>query len=176
MNCEKCKNKKATLFYADEDGVKHALCASCGAVQGRLASFSAACATGTAASTGDAVYIPEPTLLTLRPYSLFFASDLNTNVKNSCKGCGSTLSELGAIGHLACPECYSAFATDILPSPCLSEGDDQIKMPRARRERLDKRHAIDKAKAELKIAINAENFELAATLRDKIKKLEGKAV
>lgn len=172
MNCEKCKNKKATLFYADEDGTKHALCASCGAIQGRLASFSA----NSAAAEGDLVYIPDPTLLTLCSHSLLFATDLSADGKGACKGCGSTLSELKTIGRLACPECYAAFAEILFPSPRLDEGSDLIKMPFARRERLDKRHAINKAKAELKSAINSENFELAAALRDKIKRLEGKAV
>ena len=36
MNCEKCKNKKATVFFADDGGSRHALCASCGAIQGKL--------------------------------------------------------------------------------------------------------------------------------------------
>lgn len=172
MNCEKCKNKKATLFYADEDGTKHALCASCGAIQGRLASFSAPLAT----SEGDLVYIPDPTLLTLFPHSLLFSTDPSADDKRACKGCGSTLSDLKAIGRLACPECYVAFADTIFPSPRLADGNDLIKMPFARKERLGKRHAISKAKAELKRAIDSENFELAATLRDKIKRLEGKAV
>ncbi len=172
MNCEKCKNKKATLFYADEDGTKHALCASCGAIQGRLASFSASSAT----TEGDLVYIPDPTLLTLCPHNLLFATGTSTDDKKACKGCGSTLSDLKVIGRLACPECYVAFADILFPSPRLDVDSDLIKMPYVRRERLDKRHAINKAKAELKSAIDSENFELAATLRDKIKRLEGKAV
>lgn len=172
MNCEKCKNKKATLFYADEDGTKHALCASCGAIQGRLASFSSPSAT----SEGDLVYIPDPTLLALCPHSLIFATSTSADDKRACKGCGSTLSDLKAFGRLACSECYAAFADTLFPSPRLAEGSDLIKMPFARRERLDKRQAISKAKAELKSAIDSENFELAATLRDKIKRLEGKAV
>ena len=167
MNCEKCKNKKATLFYADDDGTKHALCASCGAVQGRLASFSA-----NAAADGDAVYIPDLTLTSLGQYGLLFA--VSSDDKTVCKGCGSKLSELKAQNGLACPECYSAFADLLFPSPSLAA--DQAKMPCAQRARLDKRHAISKARADLKRAIDSEDFELAATLRDEIKRLEGKAV
>lgn len=172
MNCEKCKNKKATLFYADDDGTKHALCASCGAIQGRLASFSA----NSAATEGDLVYIPDPTLLTLSPHSLLFFISPSADSQRACKGCGSTLSDLKSLDSLACPECFSAFSDVLFPSPSLADGSGLVKMPYARRERLDKRHAISKAKAELKNAIDSENFELAATLRDKIKRLEGKAV
>lgn len=172
MNCEKCKNKKATLFYADEDGTKHALCASCGAIQGRLASFSSP----SGASDGDLIYIPDPTLLALSPHSMLFAADLCDDDKRACKGCGSAISDLKSVDRLVCPECYTAFADILFPSPRLADGSDLIKMPLAQRERLDKNRAIEKAKAELRGAISSENFELAATLRDKIKRLEGRTV
>ena len=35
MNCEKCKQRKATLFFSDEGGRRHALCAACGALLGK---------------------------------------------------------------------------------------------------------------------------------------------
>lgn len=169
MNCEKCKNKKATLFYADEDGTKHALCASCGAIKGKLASFSAP----SEVTEGEPTYIPEPTLLDLSPYNLIYAADARED-EVICKGCGAKLTDLKHLGGMACPECYFAFCDVIFPTLRTAEGS--LKMPHARRERLDKRQAISEAKAELKRAIETESFELAATLRDRIKRLEGKSV
>jgi protein arginine kinase activator len=166
MNCEKCKNKKATLFYADDDGVKHALCASCGAASGRVASFAAA------NSVGGAIYLPEPTLLTMQMRGTLQLAEVADEEQIFCKGCGTHLSELKDAEGVVCPECYAVFADSIFPSPLLSSDSTNIKMPRARRERLHKRRAIDEARAELKAAIASESFELAATLRDKIKRLE----
>jgi protein arginine kinase activator len=167
MNCEKCKNKKATLFYADEDGTKHALCASCGAIKGKLASFSAP----PDPTDGESAYIPEPTLLELGAYNLIYAAD---ECEVICKGCGAKVSDLRRLGGISCPECCFAFGNVIFPT--LRAPEEAVKMPNACRERLDKHRAIAEAKAELRRAIETESFELAAALRDRIRRLEGRSV
>ena len=170
MNCEKCKNKKATLFYADENGVKHALCASCGAIQGKLVGFSAQ----SSAPLGNPIYIPESGLLSLSSYALLFATLSPDEDKRACKGCGAKLSELKAIDGMGCPECYAAFSDAIFPTLRPTDGGGRI--PISLRERLEKRNAINEARSKLKEAIESESFELAAALRDKIRELEGRSV
>ena len=63
MNCESCKNKHATVFYADEGGGRHALCQSCARTLGKISPYSPAEEVGAAIKP----FIPEPTLLSLPP-------------------------------------------------------------------------------------------------------------
>ena len=46
------------------------------------------------------------------------------------------------------------------------------RMPSSRRAFIDKKKALEALKADIKVAIEKENYELAASLRDKVKKLE----
>ena len=45
-------------------------------------------------------------------------------------------------------------------------------MPSSHRTSIDRIRSINDLKARIKIAIETENYELAATLRDEIRKLE----
>ena len=68
-----------------------------------------------------------------------------------CPVCGSTLADITKNGRLGCGECYTVFGGMPLPKP--------------------KKHPEEKAdahelEAKLKEAIEAENFEEAARIRD----------
>lgn len=170
MNCEKCKNKKATLFYADEGGVRHALCAACG---GSMNKISELCEKN---QSPTAKFIPERTLYSfyerqsaVSPYILRAPDD-----GAICSSCGATLDEIIKQGRFSCSDCYECFE-DYLAHPQGSEKDKPIsRMPSSRRADIDRLRALESLRAEIKLAIEKENYELAATLRDKAKKLEYK--
>jgi protein arginine kinase activator len=170
MNCEKCKNRKATLFYADEGGGRHALCSVCGANQSKLGNFSMS---ESASEDSSPRYIPSPSLLSISARTSAFSlppiSDKSTEL---CKGCGASRDEIIKSGALGCPECYEAFGTTFFPTLPLSPNAGGVKMPSLRRARLEKERNLKELKAELKAAISDESFELAVIIRDKIRNLE----
>ena len=103
MNCERCKNKKATLFYADEGGGRHALCATCGASRDKLGNSG-----GSPESDVTEIFIP-PFYLTLKTelsLPMLDPRELNGKI---CEGCGTTATVLAENGILGCPSCYSTF-------------------------------------------------------------------
>ncbi len=46
-------------------------------------------------------------------------------------------------------------------------------MPSSRRAAIDRIRTMAELRAQIKLAVETEDYELAATLRDKIRKLEG---
>ena len=89
MNCEKCKQRKATLFFADEGGRRHALCAACGALLGKAVTPSAISQTDTAQ-----VYLPAPTLTALSRSSAPISRAAKAKAGEICRGCGMTAEEM----------------------------------------------------------------------------------
>ena len=169
MNCEKCKNKKATFFYADEGGSRHALCASCGASQGKTLSISVAGAQG---EDKPPEYLPEFDILSLFSITSPSVPAVADDSGIVCRGCGLSIAEAHISGGLGCPDCYEAFATHLLPDLPSSVGNVEVRMPYLRRKRLEREKALSSLRDELKSAIRDENFELAVTLRDRIRSIE----
>ena len=169
MNCEICKSKKATLFYADEGGIRHALCAECGESINKL---------GKVEGKKEQIpkYIPEPSLCSF----IECAGDLSAHVKHDarpravCQSCGCSLEEIIESGKFGCPDCYESFDDSIGTRYSGDTDSASGRMPSSRRFDIDRRALLESLKSDLRGAIDAENFELAASLRDKIKKLKEK--
>ncbi len=173
MNCEKCKNKKATVFFADEGGGRHALCASCGAIQGKLGQITQ----GEKIGGEISVFLPEPTLLSLSNSPLTLEPSFAINDSSLvCPVCKTTAGDLAKGGLLGCASCYTVFS-DALPTLSDDQTNEALgRMPRYHRSRRDRQIAITQFKSQIKQAVEEENYELAATLRDKIRKLEASVV
>ena len=168
MNCEKCKNKKATLFFADEGGGRHALCAVCGAKRDK----SIPIGESNLQEKEPEYFIPPKTLSSFcqEASSLPLISYSDT----VCRGCATHLTEVSEKGEMFCPECYLSFKDHIFPPQILSKESPQIKMPYILAESANKQKLLTELKLQLKNAVECESFELAATLRDKIKMIENK--
>ena len=169
MNCEKCKNRKATLFYADEGGRRHALCAVCGASLGK------AVVTEPIREERPQSYIPEPTLTSLvkSTYTTCISQTTDPADKTAvCRGCGTTLEEAISGSEVGCPECYECFGARLFPAVFTGDTRYSAKMPSARRSRLERERRLNELRVELRRAVDSECFELAATIRDKIRELE----
>lgn len=93
-----------------------------------------------------------------------------------CGKCGSTFDKIAKIGRLGCPECYSVFKEELLPSITRMHGKTRHigKVPGKASQSVKNGYEIDKLRAELKDAISREDYETAASLRDKIKLIESK--
>ena len=166
MNCEKCKNKRATLFFADEGGRRHALCAICGAALGKSVSGEQA------HEEKNEIFIPEPTLTCLSKPNCLPPLTANADKTAVCRDCGTTLEEAILDGDVGCPECYRCFGNRLFPTMIPTSGRNTARMPSARRARLDRERRLTELRVELRRAVDGECFELAATLRDKIRELE----
>ena len=101
-----------------------------------------------------------------------------------CNTCGSTLNDIKRTGKVGCADCYDTFFSELMPTIRNIHGNTEHKGKRPNvieyTVNEDKKDQTESAedklsalRAELKKAIEDENFERAAQLRDEIKKLEG---
>jgi len=93
-----------------------------------------------------------------------------------CKDCSMSFDEFQKTGRLGCPNCYDAFSDKLKPLiKRLHGGIKHIgKKPSVRFESEKPSGELDKLKDMLAKAIQNEEYEKAAELRDKIKELESK--
>ncbi|MBR1981210.1 MAG: UvrB/UvrC motif-containing protein [Akkermansia sp.] len=78
-----------------------------------------------------------------------------------CPVCGFGVEDYRRTGHLGCPDCYTVFARELDPTAEEPERNND-EPPSLKKARLQK---------ELKLAIEREDYERAATLRDQINAL-----
>ncbi|HBM80298.1 MAG: UvrB/UvrC motif-containing protein [Clostridiales bacterium] len=93
-----------------------------------------------------------------------------------CPACGLDFEEFKRTGMLGCSECYHAFADRLEPIIKRIHGNTQHtgKVPRRTGGLIRIKRDTERLKYELKKAIDSEEFEKAAKLRDRIKELENK--
>jgi protein arginine kinase activator len=104
-----------------------------------------------------------------------------------CPGCGSSFSEISRSGKLGCGQCYSTFRNRLIPVIERLHGASQHKgkVPGGSALRVQEENRqlvsvdpskgaseIEEKKRLLQKAVEAQDFERAAVLRDQIKELE----
>jgi len=94
-----------------------------------------------------------------------------------CPACGSTLRDFRDSGRLGCDQCYVAFDGHLRDLLRRLHGSSQhvgerYEMPGEAGGDSDPRSRLLELKAQLRQAVEGENFELAAELRDRIRVLE----
>ena len=113
-------------------------------------------------------------------------SDLLGRTENSLSGaaalrcslCGKNFNDIAESGRVGCAECYTTFYDKLLPTLRKIHGKTthQGKIPLNHGETKVESHIdIDALKQELKRAVEREDYELAAKLRDQIIILSGGA-
>lgn len=92
----------------------------------------------------------------------------------SCPGCGLSFDEIGRMGRLGCSECYTTFEHEVEPILRRVHGNSQHpgKAPRRTGGKFKLDKTIEELKKKLQAAVNQEQYEKAAELRDQIKELE----
>ncbi len=104
-----------------------------------------------------------------------------------CPGCGASFGEISQSGQLGCAQCYQTFRAQLLPVIQRVHGAAQHrgKSPGGSALRVADRHTqlaassrqrelspVEEKRRQLKEAVEAQNFEQAAVLRDEIKEME----
>ncbi len=86
-----------------------------------------------------------------------------------CHACGKSFEEIASDGKMGCAECYSVFYDKLKPSLNRLHGKTSYVGSKPGSNVETKNTKLQELKADLENAINEQNFELAATLRDEIK-------
>lgn len=98
-----------------------------------------------------------------------------------CEFCGSTYAEIAKTGQVGCAHCYGLFADQLYPSirrihgnttHCGKNSGRQAAQAQKPAE-MTKEQQIAELKKQLDAAVQEQDFERAAELRDKIKEMEG---
>ena len=99
-----------------------------------------------------------------------------TDVKLKCPKCGLTYEDFKKVGRLGCGECYNAFKEALVPLLKRIHGSTQHcgKSPKKIAKTVKAKNDLEAIKEKLQKAIQKEDFEEAAKLRDKIRELEKK--
>ncbi|WP_437224877.1 UvrB/UvrC motif-containing protein [Planctomicrobium sp. SH661] len=92
----------------------------------------------------------------------------------SCPHCGITFKQFRSQGRLGCPRDYEVFHSELLPLLESIHGETQHvgKFPPKVSENSRRQHELIRLKNELKSAVDEEQYELAAKVRDQIQLIE----
>ena len=95
-------------------------------------------------------------------------------VKESCPGCGLKASEFRKQGKLGCAECFQAFEKDVkaIVSQMAARPRHAGRLPRTFAEQAASADATDSLREELREAVEREDYEEAARLRDRIREAD----
>lgn len=149
--CDNCKKKYATFHLSQEVGGKYSeidLCLDCLFKifsSGEIFSF-----------TGEGLFDPED-------------PEDHSGIEILCDFCGVPYSEYKKDKRSGCPRCVISFCQYIEPLP---EGEDREPETSGDFEKREQWSVRAACKKELEKAINDENYEYAAILRDRIKELD----
>lgn len=172
MKCEKCGEKEAIFFYEENiNGEKRSyhLCRSCAESAGLIAKSKA--------TAGEDLFSP----LFPAGYSNFigdiFGLPQNLGMQaKTCEACGSSWHMIAKSGKVGCPHCYGTFEEELERSIRSIHGN-VTHVGRAPAKDLaarEQKNRMANLKSALKAAIEAENFEEAARLRDEIRAIGDK--
>jgi protein arginine kinase activator len=91
-----------------------------------------------------------------------------------CSSCGISFREFRSQGRLGCPHDYSAFERELLPllENIHNATQHTGKVPRRAPDESQRQYKLIKLRIELRSAIDDEQYEKAAGLRDEIQRLE----
>ena len=172
MLCQKCKKNNATIHYRENINGKvteYSLCADCAAELER----------------DGVIKFENPFSDFMRDGIFDFSSmlpsfftslnhALGSGESKRCPVCGSTFDDIARSGRIGCPQCYETFADELAATVNQLHGTSkpQGRIPKRFGEKQNREAEINALKEEQKKAIEAQEFEKAAELRDKIKALE----
>lgn len=100
--------------------------------------------------------------------------DIEEADAHQCGNCGITFKEFRKIGRLGCPQCYITFADELEPLLENIHGETEHlgKFPKRAPESSEREFKLIRLGKDLQEAVEAENYEQAAALRDEIAAIE----
>lgn len=166
--CDKCRERPAEVKVTEVDkhgkSVEHWLCVECARSRGVVAGDNAQ----PRADRQD----PQPSAEILRELKDKVRA---TDRKLVCPNCKLTFNEFKASGRLGCARCYEAFAEQLLPVIKRIHGAAKHtgRRPNPDGSAAAQGFEIQRLRRELSAAIEAENYEQAAAVRDRIRRQGG---
>jgi len=159
VNCEKCQKKVATVHLTEiVDDVKREvnLCAECAAEQGLVVPAAGGMEV-LSGLVGEHV-----------------GKELAAMAGLRCPACGHTFLAFRTQGRLGCPKDYEVFSEALTPLlERMQGGVEHVgKVPASAGPAARQRAEIVALQRQLKLAIDHEDFERAADLRDRIREKE----
>jgi protein arginine kinase activator len=157
MLCDNCGKEPARIHYKeikDNETTEFHLCEKCASEKGIQVPQSKESFSISSILTGMAEEV---------------GADLS-----KCQACGLSYKEFRDSGRLGCSECYKTFKEQLKPLLRRIHGSNVHigKSPHMSQGIFEKRREIEALKMELSRAIESEDFEHAAEIRDRIKDLE----
>ncbi|UCF06221.1 MAG: UvrB/UvrC motif-containing protein [bacterium] len=94
-------------------------------------------------------------------------------VRRGCPNCGTSYARFKKVGRLGCSECYDFFKDQLMPLLRGVHGDTRHlgKIPKRFGKRVTLQRRVHELKEDLRRAVELEQYERAAELRDEIKRL-----
>jgi protein arginine kinase activator len=158
MLCDNCGKEIAKVHYKeikDDKSAEYNLCEKCAAEKGLQAT-------------------PKQNNFSISNILAGMAEEVGPSTVK-CQGCGLAYSEFRESGRLGCAKCYDAFREQLRPLLRRIHGSNVHagKSPRATEGMLERMRKTEDLKTALRLAVEKEDFEKAAEIRDRIRKLEG---
>ncbi len=155
MLCKNCKKREATVYYKQNINGKvteTALCNECAAKW----------------NMSDSIFSFGGLLGSL------FGGEGTSGADKVCDFCGATLRDLRRTGKVGCAKCYDVFRDELSDTIAGIHGAREHvgRGPQGYLENQKKQNQIKELKAKLQDAIQEQNFEEAALLRDQIRGLD----
>jgi protein arginine kinase activator len=164
MSCDQCHEREAVIHLTqivNEQVTTLHLCERCAAEKG-------------VESPSSVAKTPLGSFLAAMGKSLPEVAPV-ASAGDSCPRCGASLQDFRESGRLGCPECYLSFEVplrDLLRR--LHGSTHHVGERYAERDggEADGRLKTAELREQLRLAVETENFELAAELRDRLRVLE----
>lgn len=162
MLCQNCKKNEANTQIkriVGGEAAEYRLCKGCAAALGFLDSFSDF---GLNFSEMFGGFLGDSPVSTL------------SNRTIRCEKCGSTFDDIVKAGKIGCADCYGLFYDKLLPSLQRIHGRTRHegKIAQSAGEEIKKERKIKELQREMDGAIQEQNFEYAAKIRDQIRDIE----
>ena len=160
--CQTCKVNEATVRYTEiinNSVTEIHLCQNCAQFEDK-------------AIGGEFIF---PGLLAAHEH-VAGPSVTEADAAQKCSACGCSLGDVMSEGRLGCVECYATFGEKLAPIIEKVHGASQHigKIPSGKGEGLRVRSELLRYRSQLRRAIEVEDYEEAARLRDLIRDIEQK--
>lgn len=160
MQCEECGKHEAVVHFTqmvDGEKTEKQICKECAAQKGFQTSL------GTVDNIVSKMISSGP------------AKETDDEKVLVCRQCGTTYRQFRNTGRLGCSYCYRVFEENLKELLRKIHGSTKHigKSPARKDTELQAHERVEQMREQLRKAVQAEQFEEAALLRDEIKRLEG---
>jgi len=157
MLCDKCKKNIATVHVeaiVNDGKTVHNLCAACAA--------------------GLSIQMDFASFLDSFMQNVFPGGKTEAVADTCCKSCGLSFSQFQKTGRFGCAHCYRDFEpqTEVILKNTQGSNRHEGKIPRRLGAEIGQARTLEKLRQSLRKAVENEEYEEAARLRDTIKAVE----